>query len=90
MHACILVCADISNWCSAVLHQLCWCALFSSRALSHWLISVPMLLCVVMWGGRSFGLHTPKVALSRGRGHTYCLHRTHMGCLTWTVKAHVL
>jgi hypothetical protein len=46
-------------------------------------------VCVVMWGGRSFGLHTSKVR-AKDRGHTYSLHRTHMGCLTWTVRAHVL
>jgi hypothetical protein len=50
----------------------------------------PLLtVCVVMWGGRSFGLHTSKVR-AKDRGHTYSLHRTHMGCLTWTVRAHVL
>jgi hypothetical protein len=47
------------------------------------------IVCVVMWGGRSFGLHTSKVR-AKDRGHTYSLHRTHMGCLTWTVRAHVL
>jgi hypothetical protein len=46
-------------------------------------------MCVVMWGGRSFGLHTSKVR-AKDRGHTYSLHLTHMGCLTWTVRAHVL
>jgi hypothetical protein len=46
-------------------------------------------VCVVMWGGRSFGLHTSKVR-AKDRGHTYSLHRTHMGCLTWTVRVHVL
>jgi hypothetical protein len=46
-------------------------------------------MCVVMWGGRSFGLHTSKVR-AKDRGHTYSLHRTHMGCLTWTGRAHVL
>jgi hypothetical protein len=46
-------------------------------------------LCVVMWGGRSFGLHISKVR-AKDRGHTYSLHRTHMGCLTWTVRAYVL
>jgi hypothetical protein len=47
------------------------------------------IMCVVMWGGRSFGLHTSKVR-AKDRGHTYSLHRTHMGCLTWTMRAHVL
>jgi hypothetical protein len=47
------------------------------------------IVCVVMWGGRSFGLHTSKVR-AKDRGHTYSLHRTYMGCLMWTVRAHVL
>jgi hypothetical protein len=46
-------------------------------------------VCVVMWGGKSFVLHTSKVR-AKDRGHTYSLHRTHMGCLMWTVRAHVL
>jgi hypothetical protein len=47
------------------------------------------LRCVVILGGMSFGLHTSKVR-AEDRGHTYSLHRTHMGCLMWTVRAHML
>jgi hypothetical protein len=69
---------------------------------SAWGLAV-YCVCVVMWGGRSFGLHTSKCksqgqgpylllpsVRAKDRGHTYSLHRTHMGCLTWTVRAHVL
>jgi len=39
-------------------------------------------------GGRSFAFTLiPRTGVER---HTYSLHRTHMGCLTWTVKTHVL
>ena len=49
---------------------------------SYWRVSRDRIMCVcvcvVMWGGRSFGLHTSKVR-AKDRGHTYSLHRTHMG-----------
>jgi hypothetical protein len=64
------------------------CLSISNAAHDSVLVCAPYM-CVVMWGGRSFGLHTSKVR-AKDRGHTYSLHRTHMGCLTWTVRAHVL
>jgi hypothetical protein len=65
------------------------CQRLSAAVSMHQLYQHNSLMCVVMWGGRSFGLHTSKVR-AKDRGHTYSLHRTHMGCLTWTVRAHVL
>jgi hypothetical protein len=39
-------------------------------------------------GGSSFAFTLiPRTGV---QGHTYSLHRTHKGCLTWTVRAHVL
>jgi hypothetical protein len=64
-------------------------AAFDVPCCAHLRCARHLIVCVVMWGGRSFGLHTSKVR-AKDRGHTYSLHRTHMGCLTWTVRAHVL
>jgi hypothetical protein len=51
-------------------------------------VQVVIIEVVVMWGGRSFGLHTSKVR-AKDRGHTYSLHRTHMGLYwSWTVNFH--
>jgi hypothetical protein len=43
------------------------------------------LMCEVMGGGWSFAFTLiPRTGV---QGHTNSLHRTHMGCLTWTVRA---
>jgi hypothetical protein len=45
-------------------------------------------ICEVMGGGWSFAFTLiPRTGV---QGHTNSLHRTHMGCLTWTVRAQVL
>ena len=46
------------------------------------------IICEVMGGGWSFAFTLiPRTGV---QGHTNSLHRTHMGCLTWTVRAQVL
>jgi hypothetical protein len=41
--------------------------------------------CEVMGGGWSFAFTL--IPTTGVQGHTNSLYRTHMGCLTWTVRA---
>jgi hypothetical protein len=55
-----------------------------------WILPVEwhLYVCEVMGGGWSFAFTLiPRTGV---QGHTNSLHRTHMGCLTWTVRAQVL
>jgi hypothetical protein len=70
----------------------CCCALLlAASSLSGSGRSYPgtlIYVCEVMGGGWSFAFTLiPRTGV---QGHTNSLQRTHMGCLTWTVRAQVL